>query len=62
MMSQNRQAEIDRQRNVADYDINRKAELEIETLHEKIDLLREREVAHLSAVVENLTRMLEAKS
>lgn len=61
MMSQNRQAEIDRQRNVADYDINRKAELEIEVLHEKIDLLRERELAHLAAAVDNLTRLLEAR-
>ena len=49
MMSQNRQAEIDRQRNIDDYDVNCKAELEIETLHEKIDLLREREIAQLTA-------------
>lgn len=61
MMSQNRQAEIDRRRSIDDYDINRKAELEIETLHEKIDLLREREIAALTAAVERLTRMLEAK-
>lgn len=61
MMSQNRQAEIDRRRSIDDYDINRKAELEIETLHEKIDLLREQEIAALTAAVERLTRMLEAK-
>lgn len=61
MMSQNRQADIDRQRSIDDYDINRKAELEIETLHEKIDLLREQEIAALTAAVERLTRMLEAK-
>jgi uncharacterized membrane protein len=58
MMSQNRQADIDRRRSVADYEINRKAELEIETLHEKIDLLREQEIARLTASVENLTRLL----
>ena len=61
MMSQNRQAEIDRQRNIDDYDVNCKAELEIETLHEKIDLLREREIAQLTAAVERLTKLLEEK-
>lgn len=62
MMSQNRQAEIDRHRAIEDFEINRKAELEIETLHEKIDLLRETEIAALTASVDRLTRMLEAKS
>ncbi len=61
MMSQNRQADIDRQRSIEDYDINCKAELEIETLHEKIDLLREQEIAQLTAAIDRLTRMLEAK-
>jgi uncharacterized membrane protein len=61
MMSQNRQSEIDRQRAIEDYDINYKAELEIETLHQKIDLLREQEIAALTAAVERLTKMLEAK-
>lgn len=61
MMSQNRQAEIDRRRNIEDYDVNCKAELEIETLHEKIDLLREREIAQLTAAVDRLTKLLEEK-
>lgn len=61
MMSQNRQSEIDRRRNIEDYDVNCKAELEIETLHEKIDLLREREIAQLTAAVERLTKLLEKK-
>ncbi len=61
MMSQNRQADIDRRRSIEDYAINRKAELEIETLHQKIDLLREQEIAALTASVERLTRLLEAK-
>lgn len=61
MMSQNRQAEIDRRRSIEDYDINFKAELEIETLHQKIDLLREQEIAALTASIERLTRLLEAK-
>lgn len=59
MMSQNRQADIDRQRGIDDFEINKKAELEIETLHHKIDLLREQELAALSAAVERLTRLLE---
>jgi uncharacterized membrane protein len=61
MMSQNRQADIDRRRSIEDFEINRKAELEIETLHQKIDLLREQELAALTAAVERLTRMLEAR-
>jgi uncharacterized membrane protein len=39
MMSQNRQAEIDRQRAENDFEVNVKAELEIELLHKKIDIL-----------------------
>ncbi len=61
MMSQNRQADIDRRRNIEDYEVNCKAELEIETLHEKIDLLRQQEIAQLTAAVDRLTKMLEAK-
>jgi uncharacterized membrane protein len=59
MMSQNRQSEIDRRRAIDDFDINRKAELEIEALHEKIDLLRETEIAALSAAVARLSALLE---
>ncbi|MFD1630121.1 DUF1003 domain-containing protein [Pseudopedobacter beijingensis] len=39
MMSQNRQEEKDRRRAEEDYLVNLKAEIEIKTLHEKIDLL-----------------------
>ena len=39
MMSQNRQEEKDRKRNENDYLINLKAELEIRSLNQKIDLL-----------------------
>ncbi|OQP59183.1 cyclic nucleotide-binding protein [Niastella vici] len=39
MMSQNRQEEKDRKRNENDYVVNLKAEIEIRTLHQKIDLL-----------------------
>ena len=41
MMSQNRQEEKDRKRAQNDYLINLKAELEIRSLHQKIDLLIE---------------------
>ncbi len=59
MMSQNRQSEIDRQRAENDYEINLKAELEIELLHQKIDLLKERELLALTRAVENLSHQLE---
>jgi uncharacterized membrane protein len=59
MMSQNRQAEIDRARAESDYHVNVKAELEIELLHEKIDMLREQEIANLTAIIERLLLRLE---
>ena len=62
MMSQNRQQDIDRQSAEHDYQINIKAELEIELLHQKIDQLRETEVLHLTEAVNELTAQLrEAK-
>ena len=59
MMSQNRQAEIDRQQAGNDYEVNVKAELEIELLHQKIDLMREREIKALTELVRDLTRQIE---
>lgn len=44
MMSQNRQEEKDRKRSENDYMINLKAELEIRSLHQKIDLLLEEQI------------------
>ncbi len=44
MMSQNRQSQIDRQDAKHDYEVNLKSELEIELLHDKINLLREEEM------------------
>jgi uncharacterized membrane protein len=58
MMSQNRQQDVDRRRAENDYQINIKAELEIELLHQKIDQLRETEVLQLSGAVQELTAML----
>ena len=54
MMSQNRQADIDRKKKKKDYDVNLKAELEVELLHQKIDLLREQEIRRLTELVETL--------
>ncbi len=48
MMSQNRQQDVDRKAAEHDYQVNVKAELEIELLHQKIDQLREKEVLALS--------------
>jgi len=60
MMSQNRQQDIDRRDAASDYEINVKAELEIELLHEKIDALREQEVVMLTRAVQELTQLLHA--
>jgi uncharacterized membrane protein len=58
MMSQNRQQDIDRKAAEHDYQINVKAELEIELLHQKIDELREKEVLSLTESVKQLTALL----
>src|ERR1700722_7000023 len=60
MMSQNRQAAIDRAAAQNDYHINEKAELEIELLHQKLDLLRETEVSELIQVIRRLEARLPA--
>jgi len=59
MMSQNRQQDVDRTKAAADYQVNIKAELEIELLHEKIDQLRTKEVLALTESVRSLTAALE---
>jgi len=59
MMSQNRQQDVDRTKAAADYQVNIKAELEIELLHEKIDELRTKEVLALTRSVRSLTAALE---
>ncbi len=60
MMSQNRQSEQDRRHAENDYEINVKAELEIELLHDKIDLLKERELLALTEAVRDLSAKLES--
>ncbi|HTK83140.1 MAG TPA: DUF1003 domain-containing protein [Bacteroidota bacterium] len=47
MMSQNRQEEQDRMRNENDYLINLKAEMEIRSLHQKMDSLLEEQIKTL---------------
>ena len=59
MMSQNRQQDIDRQAAEHDHQINIKAELEIELLHQKLDQLRETEVLYLTQAVKELTALLQ---
>jgi uncharacterized membrane protein len=58
MMSQNRQQDIDRKEAENDHQINIKAELEIELLHQKIDELREKEVLMLTQAISDLTALL----
>jgi uncharacterized membrane protein len=58
MMSQNRQQDIDRRAAQNDYDINIKAELEIEALHQKLDQLREMEILNLTQAVKSLTEII----
>ncbi|MEI7514968.1 MAG: DUF1003 domain-containing protein [Betaproteobacteria bacterium] len=62
MMSQNRQSELDRRHAQTDYEINVKAELEIELLHEKIDILKEQELLALTEAVRQLSAQLESLS
>jgi uncharacterized membrane protein len=52
LMSQNRQSEIDRDRAQQDLDCDIKAELEIELIHEKIDALKDREIAELRRLIQ----------
>lgn len=56
MMAQNRQSAIDRHKAQLDYDVNLKAELDIEALHQKIDLLREEDIGRLLSLLELLTK------
>lgn len=55
MMSQNRQSQLDRAKAEKDYDVNLKSELEIELLHQKMDMMREQEIKRLTVLVEELT-------
>ena len=58
MMSQNRQAMKDRLDAAHDYEVNLKAELEILSLHEKLDELRESKWAELIMMQQEQIRLL----
>ena len=59
MMSQNRQAARDRLEAAHDYEVNLKAELEIQALHEKLDTLRERDWSALVAQQQEQIQLLQ---
>ncbi len=59
MMSQNRQEAKDRIRAEHDYEVNLKAELEIEQLHLKMDTLRETQWRELVAMQQHQIELLE---
>jgi uncharacterized membrane protein len=64
MMSQNRVEEKDRQRSENDYLINLKAEIQIRSLHQKIDLLQEEQIKSLfetQAVQMKILKEIEEK-
>ena len=58
LMSQNRQAYKDRLNAEHDYEVNLKAELEIMALHEKLDLLREKQWSELISMQQEQLRLL----
>lgn len=61
MMSQNRQTERDRFEAAKDYEVNLKAELEVLSLHQKIDLQVLTELSSLREELAKVTKLLEAK-
>lgn len=60
MMSQNRLSDVDRERALADYQVNLRAEAEIALLHEKLDLLRERELVELTGLLRAALSRIES--
>ncbi len=58
LMSQNRQAAKDRLSAEHDYEVNLKSELEIMTLHEKLDSLREKQWRELIAMQQDQLSLL----
>jgi uncharacterized membrane protein len=59
MMAQNRQAQRDRIEATNDYQVNLKAEFEIQRLHEKMDVLREAQWSELVRMQQEQIRMLQ---
>ena len=68
MMSQNRKEERDRKRNENDYMINLKSELQVRSLHQKIDLMQKDQMkilyetqAKQLEILEKIEKMLQEK-
>jgi len=61
MMSQHRQEDRDRLRAEHDYEINLKAEIEVQQLHQKLDELRERQWNDLLAIQKQQIDLLQAQ-
>ncbi len=61
MMSQNRQEARDRLRGEHDYEVNLKAEMEIQQLHQKLDELREKQWNDLLTIQKQQVDLLEAQ-
>jgi len=61
LMSQNRQEDRDRIRAEHDYEVNLKAEMEIQQLHQKLDELRERQWNDLLTIQKQQIDLLEAQ-
>ncbi len=59
LMSQNRQSTVDRDKAQQDLDCDIKAEIEIELLHEKLDSLREQEIAELRKAVDRQYEIIQ---
>ncbi|MGB7415377.1 MAG: DUF1003 domain-containing protein [Thermosynechococcaceae cyanobacterium] len=59
MMSQNRQSAIDRLEVRHDCEVDMKAELEIELLHDKMNLLREHEIVELKQLLQGQQQQLQ---
>jgi len=58
LMSQNREADKDRLGAEHDYEVNLKSELEIMALHEKLDLLREKQWMELISIQQEQLKLL----
>ena len=58
LMSQNREADKDRLSAEHDYEVDLKAELEIMALHEKVDLLREKQWVELISIQQEQIKLL----
>jgi uncharacterized membrane protein len=59
LMSQNRQSIIDRDKAQQDLDCDLKAEIEIELLHAKLDMLREKEIADLQRSLQSQFEVIQ---